>query len=146
VAFGATAAAWSRRAGGWRKRVAAGLLPLALHVTVVLPAIVMSGLSESVQHPDHAVNFQPGVVFILIVVPGIALMLGAARSFAATSMDGCRLPEPAPRDVQVGSWRCSVQRGPDSASDQRPADHHRGDGRCAVREVKAGATDRQQQK
>lgn len=79
AAFGATGAAWSRRAGGgWRERCAAGLFPLALHVAMVLPAIGLSVLHETFRHPTHPLNPQLGVVVALILAPGLALLLGAA--------------------------------------------------------------------
>jgi hypothetical protein len=77
--LGAVGARWSRRAGGtWRERLGAGLLPIALHLAVVIPAIVAGGRAESVQHPAHALNLQLGVVFALLIVPGLALSIGAA--------------------------------------------------------------------
>jgi MFS family permease len=79
VAFGATAAAWSRRAGGTvRERLAAGLLPVALHIAVVLPALVLGSLAERARHPEWRINPQPKVMLALIVVPGLALTAGAA--------------------------------------------------------------------
>ena len=79
VAFGATAAAWSRRAGGTRReRLAAGLLPVALHIAVALPAIVLGSLAERERHPDWGINPQPKVLLALVVLPGLALTVGAA--------------------------------------------------------------------
>ncbi len=79
VAFGATAAAWSRRSGGTaRERLAAGLLPVALHVAVVLPAIALASLAELTSHPRWGLNPQPKVMLALVVVPGLALTAGAA--------------------------------------------------------------------
>lgn len=92
AAFGATGAAWSRRAGGtWRERLAAGLLPIALHIAVVLPAIVLGSLAERIRHPEWGLNPQPKVVLALVVVPGLALTAGAApflRRRPRTDVDG----------------------------------------------------------
>ena len=79
AAFGATGAAWSRRAGGTAgERLAAGLLPVALHIAVVLPAILLGSLAELARHPEWAINPQPKVILALVVVPGLALTAGAA--------------------------------------------------------------------
>lgn len=87
--LGAVGAAWSRRAGGtWRERLGAGLLPIALHLAVVIPAIVAGVRTESVQHPAHALNPQLGVVFAMLIVPGLALSMGAAPFLRQTPRAG----------------------------------------------------------
>lgn len=79
VLFGAIGAAWSRRVGGtWRERLGAGLLPLALHVAVVVTAILVGIFREFAQHPTHALNPQLRVLVVFVIVPGLALSMGAA--------------------------------------------------------------------
>ncbi len=79
VLLGAIGAAWSRRVGGtWRERLGAGLLPIALHVAVVVAAILANILTEFQRHPAHALNFQLRVLFVFVLVPGLALLVGAA--------------------------------------------------------------------
>ncbi len=89
VVFGATGAAWSRRVGGtWRERLGAGLLPLALHVAVVGVAILTNVLTELQRHPEHALNPQLRVLFVFVLVPGLALSMGAAPFLRQTSRAG----------------------------------------------------------
>lgn len=65
--YGALGAWWSRRAGGSvAQRFVAGLFPLALHLCVVLIAAIRV-------HSD----VRPGVALGFIVIPGIALTIGA---------------------------------------------------------------------
>lgn len=78
VAFGALGAFLSRRAGGSiRTRFLAGVFPLALHLAMIVPTIIVSILNEGRMHPEHLrVNFQLGVWFAFVLVPGIALAIG----------------------------------------------------------------------
>jgi hypothetical protein len=77
VGLGALAAAWSWRAGGSRAaRIGAGLLPLALHLAMIVTAIVVDNQRNARIHPQHGVNLQLGVVFAFVVIPGVALTLG----------------------------------------------------------------------
>ena len=86
VLFGAVGAAWSRRAGGtWKERFGAGLLPLALHVAILLPAIAAGMLAEVVHHPVFGLNPQLRLVFAMIIVPGLALLTGAAPFLRQTA-------------------------------------------------------------
>lgn len=79
VLLGSVGAAWSRRVGGtWKERLGAGLLPLALHVVVAGGAILAGIVAEAQRHPEHALNPQLRVLFIFVIVPGLALSLGAA--------------------------------------------------------------------
>jgi hypothetical protein len=79
VLLGAFGAAWSRRVGGtWRERLGAGLLPVALHVAVAVLAIVAGIFTEFQQHPEHAFNLQLRVLVVFVIVPGLALSIGAA--------------------------------------------------------------------
>lgn len=89
VLLGAVGAAWSRRAGGsWRERLGAGLLPIALHLAVVASAILAGILTEFDRHPAHAVNLQLRVVFVFVIVPGLALSIGAAPFLRRASHAG----------------------------------------------------------
>lgn len=89
VLLGAVGAAWSRRVGGtWRERLGAGLLPLALHVAVVGAAILMNILTELQRHPEHALNLQLRLLFVFVLVPGLALSVGAAPFLRQTSHAG----------------------------------------------------------
>ena len=78
LAFGALGAFLSRRAGGSiRTRFLAGIFPLALHLAIIVPTIVVSILNEGRMHPEHLrPNFQLGVLLKLVVAPGIALTAG----------------------------------------------------------------------
>ena len=68
VAFGAMAAAWSRRAGAAaRTRLWAGLFPVWLHLAIMVPPVAKGMVT------DH---LRLGLVFV--VVPGLMLALGAA--------------------------------------------------------------------
>lgn len=79
VLLGAMGAAWSRRVGGtWRERLGAGLLPIALHLAVVTVAILANVFAELRQHPAHALNPQLRLLVVFVLVPGLALSLGAA--------------------------------------------------------------------
>ena len=72
---GAFGAWWSRRAGGSvTARFVAGLFPLALHVPVFITAVVVdSRRSQELLQ----INFQLRAALIFIVIPGIALAIGA---------------------------------------------------------------------
>jgi hypothetical protein len=79
VLLGAVGAGWSRRVGGtWRERLGAALLPAALHLTMTIGAILAGIIVESQRHPTHALNPQLRAVFVFVVVPAMALSLGAA--------------------------------------------------------------------
>lgn len=79
VLLGAAGAGWSRRVGGtWRERLGAALLPAALHLTMTIGAIVAGIVAETQRHPTHALNPQLRVVFVFVLVPAVALSLGAA--------------------------------------------------------------------
>lgn len=79
VLLGAAGAGWSWRVGGtWGERLGAALLPAALHLIMTIIAIVTGMIVESQQHPTHALNPQLRVVFVFVIVPAMALTLGAA--------------------------------------------------------------------
>ena len=76
LAFGALGASLSRRAGGGvAARVAAGIFPLALHVSVFVTIVVAAMFGhwnpEAIQ-----INFQLRAALIFIAIPGIALAVG----------------------------------------------------------------------
>lgn len=78
VLLGAAGAGWSRQVGGtWRERLGAALLPAALHLTMTIGAIVVGIVVESQRHPTHALNPQLRVLFVFVIVPAVALSLGA---------------------------------------------------------------------
>ena len=82
LAFGALGASLSRRAGGGiAARLAAGIFPLALHVSVFVTVVVaaMFGDRRFVFHsgPEAIqINFQLRAALIFIVIPGVALAVG----------------------------------------------------------------------
>ena len=78
LACGALGAWWSRRAGGSVKtRFFAGIFPLALHLAIIITAIVVGMLTEARVHPEHLrVNFQLRVLLAFVVIPGVALTVG----------------------------------------------------------------------
>ena len=89
MVLGAAGAAWSRRVGGtWRERLGAGLLPLALHVAVVAAAILSNIVTELQQHPGHALNPQVRLLFVFVIVPGLALSAGAAPFLRQAAGEG----------------------------------------------------------
>jgi uncharacterized membrane protein YeaQ/YmgE (transglycosylase-associated protein family) len=100
VLLGAVGAAWSRRVGGtWRERLGAGLLPLALHMAVGIAAILAAVVAEFQRHPEHALNPQWRVLVVFVIVPALALSIGAApflgraartRPRGGRSAIGCR--------------------------------------------------------
>lgn len=84
--LGAVGAGWSRRLGGtWRERLGAGLLPAALHLVMTLGAIAANMVVDAQQHPTRALNPQLRVVLIFVIVPAIALSIGAAPFLRQTS-------------------------------------------------------------
>ena len=86
VLLGAAGAVWSRREGGtWRDRLGAALLPAGLHMVMTIGAIAAGIVAESQRHPAHALNPQLRVVFVFVVVPAMALSLGAAPFLGRTS-------------------------------------------------------------
>ncbi len=82
LAFGALGASLSRRAGaGIAARLAAGIFPLALHVSIFVTVVVaaMFGDRRFVFHsgPEAIqINFQLRAALIFIVIPGVALAVG----------------------------------------------------------------------
>ena len=78
LGFGALGASWSRRAGGRRvQRFWAGMLPIALHLAIVIPAIIIAQFAESRLHPEQRqFDFELGVLFGFVLVPAVALAIG----------------------------------------------------------------------
>jgi hypothetical protein len=78
LAFGALGAWWSRRAGGSiTDRFFAGVFPLALHLAMIVPTIVVSMMSDIPRHPEYLQpNFQLRVALAFVVIPGVALTIG----------------------------------------------------------------------
>jgi hypothetical protein len=78
VVLGGVGAYLSKRAGGGsRTRFVAGIFPLFLHLMMIVPAIVLSNLTERRVHSDHVwVNLQLRVLVAFVLVPGIALAIG----------------------------------------------------------------------
>jgi nitrate/nitrite transporter NarK len=69
LAFGALGASLSRRAGGGiAARLAAGIFPLALHVSVFVTVVVAAMLGDR--------RNQLRAALIFIVIPGVALAVG----------------------------------------------------------------------
>ncbi len=78
VAFGAMAAAWSRRAGAAvRTRLWAGLFPVWLHLAILVQAIAKGIQIDLRQHPAQF-DSHLRLVLVFVVVPGVMLALGAA--------------------------------------------------------------------
>jgi len=84
LAFGALGASLSRRAGGGiAARLAAGIFPLALHVSMFVTVVVAAMFGDrrySIGSPTSPeaiqINFQLRVALIFIVIPGVALAVG----------------------------------------------------------------------
>ena len=78
LAFGALGASLSRRAGGGiAARLAAGIFPLALHVLIFVTVVVAAMFGDRRSAEAIQINFQLRVALIFIVIPGIALTIGA---------------------------------------------------------------------
>jgi hypothetical protein len=94
VACGALGAWWSRRAGGTLShRLVAGFFPLLLNLTMVVAAIVLSGLTEQRTHPTtFAPNMQLGVLIVFVLVPGMALAMGALPFLKEPSRGAVAVP------------------------------------------------------
>ena len=74
LAFGALGASLSRRAGGGiAARLAAGIFPLALHVSIFVTVVVAAMFGDR----RFQNNFQLRAALIFIVIPGVALAVGA---------------------------------------------------------------------
>ena len=77
LAFGALGAALSRRAGGGvAARVAAGVFPLALHVSVFVAVVVAAMFGDRRSPEAMQINFQLRAALTFIVIPAIALTVG----------------------------------------------------------------------
>ena len=77
LAFGALGTSLSRRAGGGvAARVAAGILPLALHVSMFVMVVVAAMFGDRRSPEAIQINFQLRAALIFIVIPGIALIVG----------------------------------------------------------------------
>ena len=73
LAFGALGASLSRRSGGGiAARLAAGIFPLALHVSVFVTVVVAAMFGDR----RFQINFQLRAALIFIVIPGVALAVG----------------------------------------------------------------------
>jgi hypothetical protein len=78
LAFGALGASLSRRAGaGIGTRLAAGIFPLALHVCIFLAVVVAAIFGDRRSPEAIQVDFQLRTALIFIVIPGVALAVGA---------------------------------------------------------------------
>src|SRR3954468_21896027 len=74
LAFGALGASLSRRAGGGvAARVAAGIFPLALHLSMFVTIVVAAMFGDRQSPEAIQINFQLRAALIFIVIPGIAL-------------------------------------------------------------------------
>jgi hypothetical protein len=77
LAFGALGASLSRRAGGGiAARLAAGIFPLALHVSILVTVVVAAMFGDRRSPEAIQINFQLRAALIFIVIPGIALTVG----------------------------------------------------------------------
>jgi hypothetical protein len=77
LAFGALGASLSRRAGGGiAARLAAGIFPLALHVSMFVTVVVAAMFGDRRSPEAIQINFQLRAALIFIVIPGIALAVG----------------------------------------------------------------------
>jgi len=77
LAFGALGASLSRRAGGGiAARLAAGIFPLALHVSILVMVVVAAMFGDRRSPEAIQINFQLRAALIFIVIPGIALTVG----------------------------------------------------------------------
>ena len=77
LAFGALGASLSRRAGGGvAARVAAGIFPLALHLSMFVALVVAAIFGDHRSPEAIQSNFQLRAALIFIVMPGIALTVG----------------------------------------------------------------------
>ena len=73
LAFGALGASLSRRSGGGiAARLAAGIFPLALHVSIFVAVVVAAMFGDR----RFQINFQLRAALIFIVIPGVALAVG----------------------------------------------------------------------
>ena len=77
LTLGALGAWWSRRAGGaGRARFAAGVFPLALHLSI-FAIVVVAATAGSIRLGEHVqINFQLRALLVFIIIPGIALAIG----------------------------------------------------------------------
>jgi len=89
---GALGAWWSRRAGGsMAARLVAGVFPLALHASIFV-IVVVAAIVENSRQPGHVpINFQLRAVLPFVVIPGIALALGALPFLRDAATAGGRL-------------------------------------------------------
>jgi hypothetical protein len=78
LALGALGASLSRRAGGGvAARFVAGIFPLALHL-LIFATVVVAAVFENSRFPEPLqINFQLRAALAFLVVPGIALAVGA---------------------------------------------------------------------
>jgi len=77
LAFGALGASLSRRGGGSTvARFVAGIFPLLLHISIFV-TVVVAAMFETRDPEPLQFNFQLRVALIFIVIPGIALTVGA---------------------------------------------------------------------
>jgi hypothetical protein len=77
LAFGALGASLSRRAGGGvAARVAAGIFPLALHVSIIATVVVAAMVGDRRSPEVIHISFLLRAALIFIVLPGIALTVG----------------------------------------------------------------------
>ena len=92
--LGARGAQWSRRVGGnARTRVLAGTFPIALHVVIFLCVFIATSLQP---HPRTAEWLMPSfllaVFFKFILLPGIALAVGALPFLRDRSSPAAKMP------------------------------------------------------
>jgi len=78
-AIGAVGAHWSRRTGGSiSTRVLAGIFPVALHLAIFICVLIAAKLQHSPRTPEYLIpSFQLKVFFSFVLIPGVALALGA---------------------------------------------------------------------
>ena len=77
LALGALGASLSRRAGGGiAARLAAGIFPLALHVSILVTVVVAAMFGDRRSPEAIQLNFQLRAALIFIVIPGVALAVG----------------------------------------------------------------------
>jgi len=84
--FGALGASLSRRAGGGiAARFVAGIFPLALHVSMFV-VVVVAPMFDNRRLPEHLqINFQLRVALVFILIPAVALTVGALPFLRGTT-------------------------------------------------------------
>ena len=99
MAFGAVGAWWSRRAGGdARTRFLAGVFPVAMHLALFIPPIIVHGIFGDPRFPEfQQIAWLARVTLTWVLIPGFFLAIGTLpflrRSAEKTAPSGT--PRPA---------------------------------------------------